>query len=78
MILQTERTRFLFLDSDTVFLGRVLDELNEYDDDFIVTGIRASQDSPNINVHYIDVKKVCEFDPEIDFQASVSTAARLW
>ena len=31
--------RFLLLDADTVFLGKVLDELAKYEDDFLVTGV---------------------------------------
>lgn len=67
LVLHDRREKYLFLDSDTVLTGRVLDRLNEYDADFVVTGIRASRTSHDINVHYIDMEKVQQFDPSYDF-----------
>ena len=52
IILHEKREKYLFLDSDVVFLGKVLDKLNEYEEDFIVTGIETSdKSSHNINTH---------------------------
>lgn len=67
VILHDRREKYLFLDSDTVLIGRVLDRLNEYDADFVVTGIRGSRTSHNINAHYIDMEKVQQFDSSYDF-----------
>lgn len=56
--------RFLVLDSDTVLLGPVLDKLNQYKEDYIVTGVEIEDpESTVINRHYLDVKKVREFNP---------------
>jgi lipopolysaccharide biosynthesis glycosyltransferase len=68
VLLKEEEDRFLFLDSDTVFLGPVLDKLNNINADFIVTG--AKIDNPldnNFTYNYIDYKKILEFDPSYKF-----------
>lgn len=67
VILHDQKAKYLFLDSDVVLLGKVLDRLNEFDDDFIVTGVRETQSSHNINAHYIDMKKIETFDPAYRF-----------
>jgi hypothetical protein len=67
VIMQDRKDKYLFLDSDTVMLGRVLDKLDDYEDDFVVTGMRGSQDSHTINAHYMDMQKVREFDPSYQF-----------
>ncbi len=59
----TELDRFLLLDSDTVFLGRVLDDLAQFDDDFIVTGVDKDPESV-IKAHYVDIDKLTKIDPE--------------
>jgi lipopolysaccharide biosynthesis glycosyltransferase len=65
VLLAKKRERVLFLDSDTVFLGYVLDALAHHDEDFIVTGIRdPDHNSANVNSHYIDIKMMRDFDPE--------------
>ncbi len=51
-----------------MLLGKVLDALNECDEDFIVTGIRdADKQSHNVNAHYINVSEVEAFDPSYDY-----------
>lgn len=68
VIFYPEKEKFLFLDSDIVFLGKVLDKLNEYEDDFVVTGIREhDKNDHNINAHYIDMKKIESFDASYQF-----------
>ena len=68
VILHEEKDKYLFLDSDVVLLGRVLDKLNEYEDEFIVTGVRESdKTNHNINAHYIDMNKMETFDPAYKF-----------
>ena len=67
VILAETKTKCLFLDSDTVLLGPILDKLNAYADDFIVTGARGASDSRLINTHYLDIAKVQEFDPDYRF-----------
>jgi lipopolysaccharide biosynthesis glycosyltransferase len=64
VLLARKKERVLFLDSDTVFLGYVLDALAQYNQDFVVTGIRDTDPvSANVNSHYIDMKMMQEFDP---------------
>lgn len=68
VILHDQKDKYLFLDSDVVFLGKVLDRLNEYEEDFIVTGMRAADKlDPTFNAHYIDMKKMEGFDPHYRF-----------
>lgn len=68
VILHEKKDKYLFLDSDVVFLGPVLDRLNEFSEDFIVTGMVAEDRSnPTFNAHYIDMKKMEKFDPSYKF-----------
>lgn len=55
--------RFLVLDSDTVLLGRILDVLEKFDEDFIVTGVKSDNcNHPLIVSDYVKVQKIVEFD----------------
>lgn len=67
VILQKKKEKYLFLDSDTVMLGRVLDSLNQFDDDFVVTGARGEADSKNIKDNYVDLAAMKAFDPAYQF-----------
>lgn len=68
VILHDKKDKYLFLDSDVVLLGKVLDKLSEYEDDFIVTGIREEDKfNPTFNSHYIDMRKMETFDPSYRF-----------
>ncbi|GAA4753429.1 glycosyltransferase [Flavisolibacter ginsenosidimutans] len=68
VILHNERDKYLFLDSDVVLLGKVLDKLNSYEDDFIVTGVlEEDKFNPTVNAHYIDMKKMESFDASYRF-----------
>jgi hypothetical protein len=57
--------RCLILDSDIVFIGKVLEVLEQYDEDFIVA------DTPNppeeTAMHYFDLAKLHGLDPEFVF-----------
>lgn len=57
--------RVLLLDSDTVMIGHVLDMLEKYGDDFVVTGIsNPDSDDKIICRDYVDTRKIREeFDP---------------
>lgn len=64
-IITAENERYLVLDSDTVMIGRVLDKLSEFSEDFIVTGVEdADENSRLVNSHYIDVQKTKEIFPD--------------
>lgn len=64
VILHEQKDKFLFLDSDVVLLGKVLDRLNQYEEDFIVTGMEAADKyNPTFNNNYIDIKQMEAFDP---------------
>lgn len=68
VLLKEEEDTFLFLDSDIVFLGPVLDELNKYNEDFIVTGAKIdNQNSENFVFNYIDTNKLKSFDKNYVF-----------
>jgi lipopolysaccharide biosynthesis glycosyltransferase len=64
-LLLPTKERCLILDSDIVFIGKVLDVLEEYDEDFIVA------DTPNppeeIAKYYFDLLKLGKLDPDFIF-----------
>jgi hypothetical protein len=62
-----QRERILILDSDTVLLGPVLDELSRHAEDFLVTGVVGDRDHYLINRDYVDVAWAERFDPEYRF-----------
>ena len=57
--------RFLILDSDTVFTGRVLDWLEDYTEDFVVH--LETQPTQRLTEIYFDLDKLREFDPQFRF-----------
>lgn len=61
--------RILLLDSDTVLMGRVIDRLEAWPEDFIVTGVVDEDPSFYlISRDYIDVEAVKrDFDPDYDY-----------
>ncbi|HUC79667.1 MAG TPA: glycosyltransferase [Flavisolibacter sp.] len=68
LLLAKQKERYLFLDSDVVFLGPVLDELAKYPEDFVVTGMQEKDKfNGTINGHYIDMKKIETFDPSYQY-----------
>lgn len=68
VLFQKETARWIFLDSDTVLLGPVLDKLATFEEDFIVTGVELKDESnPLFTRDYIDSVKIKEFDPEFKF-----------
>ena len=62
-LFDTQRVRYLMLDSDIVFVGRVIDALEQFDEDFIVQKEQQpARDIPNL---YFDPARVrAEFDPQ--------------
>ena len=58
--------RFLVIDSDTVFTGPVLDELNRHDTNFIVDDETPPPDE--VKRHYFDLVKLRELDPSFHFR----------
>jgi lipopolysaccharide biosynthesis glycosyltransferase len=68
ILLEEDDDRYLFLDSDTVFLGPVLDELDKIEEDFIVTGSKiADPNDENFRFNYIDVNEIEAFDKSYKF-----------
>ena len=64
-IFQKARQRFLVLDSDIVFAGPVLEELEKHGEDFIVQREEPSDDF--VKSHYFDLEKLKQVDPEFRF-----------
>jgi hypothetical protein len=63
-----QRERFLFLDSDTVLLGRLDGIYQKKEADFVVTGIRGiGPESETLNRHYLDQQLVRKLDPVYRF-----------
>jgi Coenzyme PQQ synthesis protein D (PqqD) len=58
----SNRHRCLILDADMIFLGPVLDELENYDEDFVVR-LEDPPDLDFINRLYFDLEKLKQFDP---------------
>jgi hypothetical protein len=59
------KERCLILDSDIVFVGRVLDVLERYEEDFIVAdGPTVLEEIP---LHYFDIARLKELDPSFKF-----------
>jgi hypothetical protein len=59
------RRRCLVLDSDIVFLGRVIERLEAVDADFVVESVGGW--ASLIGVHYFDLEGLGELDPEFVF-----------
>jgi len=64
-LFEAEHRRFLVVDSDTVFTGPVLDELNRHDTNFIVDDETPPPDE--VKRHYFDLVKLRELDPSFHF-----------
>lgn len=62
---QSPSRRFLFLDSDIVFAGRVLDRLERFDEDFIVD--KEDFDATAVEVQFFSLDKLRQLDPTFEF-----------
>lgn len=58
-------SRVLYLDSDIVFLGPVLDRLEKYDEDLIV--VDEFHSLANVNKDYYNIDKLLAMDPDFTF-----------
>jgi hypothetical protein len=60
--------RILCLDSDIVLVGPLIDRLEQYDEDFIVTGFLSEDENhPVLARDYLDVAKTKAFDPSYSY-----------
>jgi hypothetical protein len=59
------RRRFLFVDSDTVFAGRVIEHLEQFDEDFIVERDYAA--AKQVEQELFDLAKLAVLDPGFRF-----------
>src|SRR5262249_49354692 len=60
------RRRIMVLDSDIVFTGRVIDRLEEFDEDFVVAK-EDHHDETGIERHFFSPSKVLRLDPDFKF-----------
>jgi hypothetical protein len=60
------KRRLLFLDSDIVLVGRVIDRLEEFDEDFIVAK-EDGYEAAAIESNYFSLDKLLQLDPEFKF-----------
>lgn len=60
-----KKERCLILDSDVVFIGKVLDVLEEHDEDFIVAD--TSNPPDEVEIFYFDLPKLKQLDPDFVF-----------
>lgn len=78
ILLKEEKDEFLFLDSDIVVLGKVLDKLNSIDADIIVTGrVESDKYSQGVSSHYFEVKEVEKNDPEYKYPGFVFNGGQI-
>jgi len=59
------KERCLILDSDIVFVGKVLEVLEQHDEDFIVAD--APSPPAEVPLHYFDIARLNELDPMFKF-----------
>ncbi len=64
-ILQIEKKRFLMLDSDIVLVGPILEELEKYEEDWIV--VEENYTEKDILKYYFDPNKLRQLDPDFVF-----------
>ena len=69
------RERALILDSDIVLAGRVLDSLEEYDEDFIVEG--SNYPPEEIKAYYFDLDLLGRLYPLFEFAGYVFNAGQM-
>ncbi len=62
---EEEKKRFLMLDSDIVLAGPILDELEKYDEDWIVHDEKFTQE--DLLRYYFDPEKIKKLDPDFNF-----------
>lgn len=64
-LFEKQRERCLIIDSDTVFLGPVLETLEQYDDDFIIE--QSDYPDDEMVAYYIDFDKLRGIEPSFRF-----------
>jgi hypothetical protein len=64
-VFSEQGTRLLILDSDTVFVGKVLHRLEKFSEDFVIN--LEIQPTQRIREIYFDLEKLSEFDPSFEF-----------
>lgn len=67
-LLHAQPERFLYLDADIVFTGRVIDALEQYDEDVVLTAEESRPDE--IARYWFDLEKLAAFDPAFVFRGS--------
>jgi hypothetical protein len=58
--------RLLFIDSDIVFAGRVIDRLEQFEEDFIV--VKENHDAIAVEKQFFPPDKLRQFDPGFEFK----------
>jgi hypothetical protein len=69
------RQRCLILDSDIVFIGRVIERLETIDADFVVESVGGW--ASLIGIHYFDLEALAGLDPEFVFPGYTFNAGQL-
>ena len=57
-----KKEKVLILDADTLFVGRILDLLQEFDEEFIVSGTKVTEEFQN--EQYFKINDLEKFDPD--------------
>jgi hypothetical protein len=74
LLFNASERRFMFLDSDIVFVGPVLDALNEADGDIVVSGHPIAIDQAGMKAlakDYYDIEKLMKYDPDFTYPGNV-------
>jgi hypothetical protein len=74
-LLQPGHERLLVLDSDVVFIGRVLDRLEQLEEDFVVE--RSNYPRDDINAWYLNLHALSAFAPEFHFPGYVFNTGQI-
>jgi lipopolysaccharide biosynthesis glycosyltransferase len=66
--INNKKEKLFVLDTDVILLGNIVDYLNQFEEDFIVTGAgNLSAESYKAIRDYVNTKGVVSFDPEYKF-----------
>jgi hypothetical protein len=75
-LIELENERIMILDADTVFLGNVLDSLQEYHQDVVVAGYMQHQPEA-VKQSYFDLNLMAHFDSNFKFNGHVFNTGQI-
>lgn len=67
-----KQERFLYLDADIVFTGRVIDELEQHDEDLVLSGRETRREL--MAKYWFDLEQLAVFDPDFAYPGEAFNA----